>query len=133
MLCVDGIEKINLAMRKPRLIIVEGENLLINVKRFFIIIGNEQEKRGNHAHKTLSQLLVCVHGICEVTVDDGENQKIFVLQKPDEALLIPPGIWSKQTYLKPETTLLVACDALYDESDYLRDYDIFLNYRRENT
>lgn len=46
----------------------------------------------------------------------------------NQALLTPPGIWAEQTYLEKDTTLMVACDALYDEADYIRDYEEFLKY-----
>lgn len=111
------------------LIVAEKTRLPINVKRFFIVKGQKDIKRGHHAHRQLTQYLICVHGVCEVACDDGESKKIFHLSRVNQALLIPPGIWAEQIYHEKDTVLLVACDAEYDESDYIRDYDEFLQYR----
>ena len=101
------------------------------VKTIIIVKGNKNETRGRHAHRHVTQYLVCVHGKCRVLCDDGANKKIFELADTTHALLLPPGIWAEQTYLEQDTTLMVVCDALYDEADYIRDYALFLQYREK--
>lgn len=129
---LSDIKSFELPSRGGNLFFAENTQLPLNIKRFFIIKAQSNEKRGHHAHKQLSQYLLCVHGACEVICDDGKNKKTFLLDSPEKALLIPPGIWAEQTYLRKDTTLIVACDAAYDESDYLRDYELFLQYRAES-
>ena len=127
---VEDVKLIALPVRNQALTVMESSNLPLDVKRIFVVKGNEKEIRGHHAHRQVTQYLVCVHGACEVICDDGSQKKSFQLNVPNQALLIPPGIWAEQTYLEKDTTLMVACDALYDEADYIRDYDVFLDFQR---
>ena len=82
--------------------------------------------RGKHAHKNLEQILVCIYGSCKVLFDDGHEKKIIHLEKPYEGLYMPPCVWGEQFDFAPDTVLLVFASELYDESDYIRDYDEFL-------
>ncbi|MFN7662603.1 MAG: sugar 3,4-ketoisomerase [Alphaproteobacteria bacterium] len=100
-----------------------------SIKRVFTIKTQDHCKRGFHAHKECAQLLVCLTGRCTVICDDGESRQSIVLDTPKEGLLIPPSIWAEQDY-EPNTILMVLTDHLYDESDYIRDYNEFLQYRR---
>ena len=82
--------------------------------------------RGKHAHKDLEQILVCICGSCKVLFDDGHEKKIIHLEKPYEGLYMPKHIWAEQFDFAPGTVLLVFASELYDESDYIRNYDEFL-------
>lgn len=113
------------------LFVAEKTQLPINIARFFIVKSKNKEQRGYHAHRQQSQYLICTHGVCEVICDDGKSKKSFLLDSPSKGLLVPPGIWGEQNYLENDTTLLVACDAEFDEADYIRDYDAFLTFRSE--
>ena len=107
------------------------KNISFSPKRFFIVHPSKKgEKRGGHAHIENWQLLVSISGSCEVMIDDGLNSKEFLLEEPDSSLLIPAGIWSTQTYISRESLLLVLCDSLYDETDYIRNYPEFVKYRK---
>ena len=131
MYTLDDIRIIPLSNCSGGLVVAEATSLPLSVKRFFMVTGHDNEKRGKHAHRAVTQYLICVHGACDVICDDGKQKKKFSLVNKNEALLLLPGIWAEQTYLEPETILLVACDALYDEADYIRDYHDFLKYRLE--
>ncbi|MCX7121776.1 MAG: FdtA/QdtA family cupin domain-containing protein [Gammaproteobacteria bacterium] len=127
---VNNIQIIPLQSPSIELSVLEVSKILLReIKRIFIVNPEIHANRGKHAHKTLTQLLICVNGVCEVICDDGKEKKIFRLSQINQALLIPPGIWAEQIYHKKDTTLLVACDAEYDEADYIRDYDEFLKFR----
>ena len=109
----------------------DGRHIRFPMKRFFSASGvSPTTFRGDHAHRELNQLLVCLSGSIDVTCDDGDNKKVFRLDNPALALHVPSGIWSKQVYQDERSVLLVVCDALYDEDDYLRDYDQFLAFRK---
>lgn len=99
------------------------------VKRVFIINATEGCKRGFHAHKQCAQLLVCLQGSCRVTVDDGESRKNIVLDQPNKGMLLPPTIWAEQEY-EAGTILMVLTDHPYDEADYIRNYQAFLQFRK---
>ena len=104
----------------------------IDFRRVFVVSGPVGATRGKHAHKTLTQVLVCLHGACRVTCDDGEAKQEVLLNSPEIALQVPPGIWAVQYYADPDTMLMVLCDMPFDEGDYIRDYDEFIAFRKGN-
>ena len=121
--CISG-ETVNL-------VALEGDrDVPFPIARVFYIWGvGRGVVRGRHAHKACKQFFVCLHGACEVHCDDGRKQCTTTLRRPDEGLYVPASIWAAQTYLSPDTVLLVLCDRPYEDQDYIRDYDEFLRYR----
>jgi UDP-2-acetamido-3-amino-2,3-dideoxy-glucuronate N-acetyltransferase len=107
-----------------------GADFGLEINRVFVVVGCENTQRGKHAHKALTQILVCVHGICRVVCDDGKVRKEFILDKPNRALLVPRGIWAEQFYESKDPIVMVFCDLPYDEADYIRNYDAYLNFRK---
>lgn len=85
-----------------------------------------KEVRGEHAHRTCEQFLVCVHGAVAVVCDDGTQRQEFVLDSKELGLYMPPLVWGIQYKYTPEATLLVFASHGYDAKDYIRDYDQFL-------
>lgn len=102
------------------------------IMRVFTIQAGNGERRGKHAHKSCSQLMVCLLGCCKVACSDGEMSKPFMLDPSSGGLLVPPGIWAEQTYLDSPSLLMVLCDRLYEEDDYLRDYQVYLAFRKSH-
>ena len=100
-----------------------------NIKRVFVIHTRKFCDRGFHAHKECNQLLVCLQGRVIVTVDDGSQKKEFVLENASEGLLIPSSLWAEQIY-EASSILMVLTDQPYDEKDYIRNYQEFLEYRK---
>ena len=84
--------------------------------------------RGHHAHRALSQFLVCLVGEIDVVVDDGRAQETYTLKDPSHGLLVPPDIWCAQIYKSSDSILMVLCDKPFSEADYIRDYDAFLRH-----
>jgi acetyltransferase-like isoleucine patch superfamily enzyme/dTDP-4-dehydrorhamnose 3,5-epimerase-like enzyme len=104
-----------------------GRHLPFDVKRYFLVYGvSSKEIRGEHAHKTLHQFLICVHGKCHVLADDGTNREEFVLDDPTLAVHLPPMTWGVQYKYSPDAVLLVFASGYYDPADYIRDYTDFL-------
>ncbi len=87
------------------------------------------ESRGAHAHRECFQFLVAAGGSFFVTVDDGEKKEQFFLSQPYRGLLIPPGIWASEIDFSSGATCLVLASHSYDEQDYVRDYDEFLQLK----
>lgn len=85
----------------------------------------EGKSRGAHAHKQLRQLLIAIGGSFTVNVDDGIENKSFLLDNPYKGLLVEAGEWSSEDYFSPGAACLVLCDDHYDENDYIRNYDDF--------
>ena len=98
------------------------------VKRLFFISPEGNSTRGDHAHFKCWQTLICIKGKILITVDDGNNKQIINLSSYGQALTIPPELWCRQDY-SPNSSLGVLCSHLYDEKDYLRDYQEFKNFR----
>jgi dTDP-4-dehydrorhamnose 3,5-epimerase-like enzyme len=73
-------------------------------------------------------MLICSNGAIEVLCDDSTNRKVFVLEKPNYGLLVPPGIWAEQKYIEHNTTVTVICDRPYEAEDYISDYQIFKEF-----
>lgn len=100
------------------------------IKRLFYVYGvHAGDVRGQHAHRRAHQMLICVRGCCEVLCDDGGAKRTFVLDAPTKALHVPPGVWAEQTYAMAATILMVLSDRPFEEEDYIRDYDAFLESR----
>lgn len=107
-------------------------DFLFKIKRFYYIYNTpENVLRGNHAHKKTKQLFICLNGSCEITCDDGEMKKTFLLDNPNKALNVPEGIWSSEIYADKTTILLVLCNTNYKESDYIKNYDKFIKYKQK--
>lgn len=88
------------------------------------------ESRGAHAHKACHQFLVAVSGAFEVLLDDGVNQKTVMLRSPDVGLHIMPGIWASEINFSSGAICLVLASHAFDEADYIRDYESYLNYKK---
>ena len=96
------------------------------MKRIFHVYGvRDTDVRGQHAHYTTKQLLICVSGKIEVLCDDGKNKRKYLLESPQQGLLIPEMIWDEQIYSTEDTILLVLANTEYDVEDYIEDYEKF--------
>src|ERR1044071_17421 len=85
------------------------------VARLFLVYDvPEGEVRGRHAHREQHQFLICVHGACVVSVDDGGCRNEYRLDAPTQALYVPPMIWSEQHSFTPGAVLAVLASAPYD-------------------
>ena len=106
-------------------------NVPFDIKRVFYtydIPGGEA--RGAHAHKECHQFLIAASGSYEVVLDDGINKRTVLLNRPFYGLNIPPGIWAAEQGFSSGAICLVLASHRYDEEDYIRDYDIFMSYKK---
>ncbi|RYE53595.1 MAG: WxcM-like domain-containing protein [Sphingobacteriales bacterium] len=87
------------------------------------------ESRGGHGHRALHQLIVAAGGSFDVIVDDGHVKRTIHLSRPYMGLYMPPGLWRELNNFSSGATCLVLASAIYDESDYIRDYDEFLDFK----
>lgn len=108
-------------------------SLPFEVKRIYYLYAiPENQERGAHAHKELFQLLLAASGSFTVELDDGKSTKKLFLNQPSQGLLIKPGIWRNLTDFSFGSTALVLASEYYTETDYIRNYDEFLKYRKMN-
>lgn len=88
--------------------------------------------RGQHAHKALRQVMICLHGAVDVMFWDGTTRETFRLQERHEGLYFPPGFWREITPVQDQSVLAVLASDPYDESDYIykeADYLAYLENR----
>jgi UDP-2-acetamido-3-amino-2,3-dideoxy-glucuronate N-acetyltransferase len=95
--------------------------------RWFLVYDvPSRELRGEHAHRTCHQFLVCIRGSVRVSVDDGEHRSEVLLDSPTIGIYIPPMVWGSQFRHEGDSMLLVLASHPYDPSDYIREYETFL-------
>ncbi len=109
-----------------------GRHIPFPIQRYFLVYGVPGENvRGEHAHRTLHQFLICVHGSVHAVADDGRTREEFLLNDPTVGLHLPPMVWGVQYQYSPHAVLLVLASEVYDPADYIRDYDEFLRLTAE--
>lgn len=107
----------------------ENKEIPFQIKRVYYIYDTlDGVRRGFHAHKKLKQLLLCVHGSCKILLDDGTDKEIVTLKNPFEGIFIESNIWREMYDFSPDAVLLVLASEVYNEEDYIRDYNVFLKY-----
>jgi dTDP-4-dehydrorhamnose 3,5-epimerase-like enzyme len=105
----------------------EHNDIPFEIKRvYYMYDTKEGVRRGFHAHKSLEQILICIHGSCKILMDNGTEKKVVSLEKPYEGLYISNSIWREMYDFSPDAVLLVLASDVYREEDYIRDYDEFL-------
>lgn len=107
----------------------KGKEIPFPIKRVYYMYDTlPGVRRGFHAHKELKQVLICIHGQCVIHLDDGYETKEILLDKPNEGLFISGAIWREMYDFSPDAVLMVLASELYDEADYIRNYEEFLRY-----
>lgn len=103
-----------------------GKHIPFEPRRsFWVFDVPTKEVRGEHAHKTLHQYLICVKGSLSVVIDDGRKSREVLLNQPNLGLHIPPGVWGVQYKYTADAVLLVLASDTYDSADYIRNYSEF--------
>ena len=111
----------------------EKKEIPFNIKRVYYIYDTKDGvRRGFHAHKSLKQLLICVHGSCKILLDNGHEKETVVLNKPYEGIFVQSNMRREMDDFSPDAVLLVLASEIYDESDYIRDYSRFLQFIGNN-
>ena len=107
------------------------ENIPFAVKRVFYIYDIPGgQKRGAHSHMECHQILIPASGSFEVDLMDGISTRTVLLNRPYYGLHIPPGIWAAEKGFSSGAVCLVLTSHLYEASDYIRDYEQFLEFRQ---
>lgn len=106
-----------------------ARHIPFSIKRVFYIYDVPGgETRGGHTHKECWCVLVAVSGSLEVRLTDGTNEKIVKLNRSNKGLIIPPGVWDTMHDFTTGTVVLALASHPYEEEDYIRDYDEYLEY-----
>ena len=107
--------------------IEQGYNAPFEIKRvYYIFDTKEGVERGFHAHINLKQIAIVVKGSCTFVLDNGIKREEITLDNPNQGLFIEGLIWREMKDFSSDCVLVVLASEHYDESDYIRDYDKFL-------
>ncbi len=116
---------------RGNLAVIEKDILPYQVKRVYYLFDVPSDSfRGGHAHKEQLEFLIALSGSFTVTVDNGKSKKSFLLNKPNKGLLLPTGIWRELEDFSSGAICLVLSSGEFDEDDYIRGYDDFINSKR---
>jgi len=106
--------------------IEENHQIPFKIKRVYYLYDVPSgATRGGHAHKELHQVVIALSGSFDVILDDGLRRRSFFLNRPHYGLYIPPRIWRELENFSSNSVALSLVSEIYDESDYVRDYDDF--------
>lgn len=112
------------------LAVLENDTVPFEIKRVYYLFDVPSTAyRGGHAHKGLKQFVIPLSGSFDIILDDGKNRVTKTLNKPDKGLLVPTGIWRELENFSSGTVCLVLASEVYEEEDYIRDYETFLNFK----
>jgi len=104
------------------------------IKRVYYMYDTKEKiRRGFHAHKSLEQIMICIHGSCKILLDNGTEKKVVYLEKPYEGLYVSNNIWREMYDFSKDAVLMVLASDIYREEDYIRNYEEFLEFNRDIT
>jgi dTDP-4-dehydrorhamnose 3,5-epimerase-like enzyme len=111
--------------------VIENNTIPFEIKRVYYLFDiPSNATRGGHAHKKLQQVLIAISGSFDVVLNNGETQKTVTLNKPDKGLLIENNTWRELENFSSGAVCLVLASKEYDELDYIRDYEEFLESKK---
>lgn len=115
-----------------RLRVIEPERIFgFTARRTYWIEGVPEEAiRGHHAHKVLNQAIALLRGSATVSLRTPDREYSFNLSTSDEALVIPAGFWREMSRFSADALMMVYASDLYDEKDYIRDWDSYVEFCR---
>ncbi|MEZ9574276.1 FdtA/QdtA family cupin domain-containing protein [Vibrio sp. 10N.261.55.F4] len=103
------------------------EHIPFDIQRVYYIFNTKEEtRRGFHAHKKLKQLAIVLKGSCRFLLDNGKEKVELFLDNPAQGLFIDSFIWREMFDFSDDCVLMVLADSIFDESDYIRDYEEFI-------
>jgi dTDP-4-dehydrorhamnose 3,5-epimerase-like enzyme len=112
----------------------QNANIPFEIKRVYYMWGtNSGVSRGFHAHKDLKQVAICLSGSCKFFIKNGVTSQEYILDSPKIGLLIDSMVWREMHDFSENCVLMVIASNQYDEDDYIRDYDEFLEYVKNDT
>lgn len=112
---------------RGNLAFVQNDFLPFELKRVYYLFDVPSTAfRGGHSHVNQHEILIALSGSFEVLINDGKEKKSYLLNKPNIGLHIPTGIWRELENFSSGAVCLVLASDVFEESDYIRDYNEFL-------
>lgn len=105
----------------------QEKNIPFEIQRIYYIFNTKEGvRRGFHAHKKLQQIAIVISGSCRFVLDDGKERIDILMDNPGQGLYIDSFIWREMYDFSEDCVLLVIADKRYEEVDYIRSYEEFL-------
>ncbi len=112
--------------------VLEGSALPFDVARVYYLYDVPLGAvRGEHGHKRLHQLMICMHGAVDITLNDGVRSHAFTLSSPAQVLYVPPGLWRSMRFVMPETVICVLASRPFEVEDYIYEFEAYLTWVRQ--
>ncbi len=131
---IKFLEFKNFCDERGSLVSIEScKNIPFDIKRIYYLFKNSSNTiRGKHAHKKLKQVYIAVSGSCKILIKDGQKEQIVLLDKPNVGLFFDDNVvWRELLDFSENCVLVVLADDFYNEEDYIRNYDEFLEYKKK--
>jgi hypothetical protein len=114
---------------RGHLVVAESmKEIPFDIKRIFYIYGTEEGVvRGQHANRKSKFVLINLRGSCKVLIDDGDSKNIVTLDQPHIGVFLDSMVWKDMYDFSHDSLLLVLSDQLYDGSEYIRNYEEYIN------
>jgi dTDP-4-dehydrorhamnose 3,5-epimerase-like enzyme len=117
--------------RRGNLGFIQNGSLPFEFKRIYYLFDVPSNAfRGGHSHINQQEVLIALSGSFEVVLNDGFEKKSFLLNKPNIGLHIKTGIWRELQNFSSGAVCLVIAQDVFDEADYIRDFDEFLDSKK---
>lgn len=116
---------------RGNLAFIQNDILPFEFKRIYYLFDVPSNAfRGGHSHINQHEILIALSGSFEVVLDDGGEKRTLLLNKPNVGLPIATGIWRELQNFSSGAVCLVVASHVFDESDYIRDYEEFLDSKK---
>ena len=89
------------------------------------------ECRGGHAYRTNAEFIIAMSGSFDVVLNDGNERKVFSLNRSYYGLYVPAGLWREMDNFSTNAVALEFGSTHYDEEDYIREFDVFVKMKRD--
>ena len=126
---VESIEFCVHGDKRGKLIALEQltDKVPFEIKRVYYIYDTKKKMaRGNHTHRALKQILVCLKGTCTIVCETPDGNILeYKLSKPEIGLMIQGLVWRQMKDFSEDAVLMVLANEHYNEDDYIRDYEVF--------
>ncbi len=127
------IDLVKIVDPRGNLTVAEGcKDVPFDVKRVYWVYDVPAgENRGGHAHKKCQEFIIALSGSFHVTLDNGREQVTVLLNHPYQGLFVDTSTWRTLDDFSSGAVCLVLASESFDEADYIREYDAFLEYIKQ--
>lgn len=118
---------------RGNLTFIQNDSILnFEIKRVYYLHDIPfKSERGGHAHKNLQQLIIPLSGSFNIYLNNGFSEETFFMSDPTKGLFVNNLVWREMRNFSSGSVCLVLASELYNEEDYIRDFDEFIKYVSE--